>query len=216
MINRDAAHRGLYVHIPFCLKKCHYCDFVITTGNDHRPFLNSLKNEIAHYAPRFQKTVFETLYLGGGTPSVLTGGELKEIFGWLRGSFNFKKNAEITVETNPGDVASGKAEAYLKLGVNRISLGAQSFNDRTLKAVNRTHQAADTGASFKILCRAGFSNINADLILSLPGEGFRELESSLSRAVKLGPTHVSLYELTIEEKNRVRDRIQERCVETSR
>ena len=193
---------GLYLHIPFCSRRCHYCDFVITTGRDksrRRDFLPALEKEIRHTRDFFPGRTFETFYLGGGTPSVLEASELREVFRLVRDHFKIKENAEITLEANPNDISAEKAGAFKQLGINRVSLGAQSFNDATLKKINREHTADDIGRSFRILRNAGFGNINLDLILSLPGELFSDVEYSLNKAVGLGPEHISIYELTIEK-----------------
>ncbi len=194
---------GLYVHIPFCTKKCHYCNFVITTSRapgGHTKFLSALEKEIVHRGPDFQKTEFDTLYLGGGTPSVMTSEETSALFDLIRKNFRLKKDAEITCEINPGDIDRQKAENYRRMGVNRVSLGAQSFQDQTLKQLNRSHTAKDISASFQLLRATGFQNIGLDLILSLPGETLEDVKNSVYQLIGLGPEHVSLYELTIEEK----------------
>jgi len=194
---------GLYIHIPFCAKKCHYCDFVIAAGapeDERGAFLDALEREISRAAETAAAAIFETVYLGGGTPSLLGPAELERLFGMLRSHFRWAPGAEITVEANPGDVDAKKAALLKKLGANRVSLGAQSFHDRTLERLNRTHRAADIDESFARLREAGFDNVNLDLILSLPGESWDEARRSLERLARLGPEHVSLYELTVEEK----------------
>ncbi len=192
---------GLYVHIPFCLKKCHYCDFVITASGSrekHDDFIWALEKEADHFRTRFSGTVFDTCYIGGGTPSALRAEEMEQLFRIVRENFKIKEDAEVTCETNPGDSEVG---AILKnFGVNRISLGAQSFNEATLKRLNRAHGALEISKSFHVLRSEGFKNISLDLMLSLPEESWADVENSLHRAVDLGPEHVSLYELTIEEK----------------
>ncbi len=194
---------GLYIHVPFCVKKCHYCNFVITGLGPvakHDLFLSSLEKEIKHTRHRFSETAFDTLYVGGGTPSALTHDETRRFFDLIYANFRFKEGAEITYETNPGDADESKAEAYKESRISRISLGAQSFHDKTLRRINRAHGVRDIYASYDILRKAGFKNINMDLILSLPGESLEELKVSLGELARLSPEHVSLYELTIEEK----------------
>ncbi|MGH7197263.1 MAG: radical SAM family heme chaperone HemW [Candidatus Omnitrophota bacterium] len=194
---------GLYVHIPFCKKKCHYCNFVITGSGplaDRERFFSALEMEIVHYVPRFADVVFDTLYVGGGTPSTMTLEETVKFFGLIRKNFRVKPEAEITLEVNPGDVGAEKARLYRELGVNRVSLGAQSFNEVTLKRINRAHGPGEITESFAHLRKAGFQNINLDLILSLPDEGLEDVQYSLERLAALGPEHVSVYELTIEDK----------------
>ncbi len=194
---------GLYVHIPFCVKKCHYCDFVVTTTGGaevKNDFLDALEKEVIYYSPQLRGKKFDTVYLGGGTPSTLDAVQIWRVFSILRGHFSFRSGIEITCEVNPGDLNEEKAGAYRELGINRISLGAQSFHDDTLKRINRAHGSREIYQSFALLRREGFKNINMDLILSLPGETLKESEHSLRELKRLDPDHVSIYELTIEEK----------------
>ena len=193
---------GLYLHIPFCVKKCHYCNFVITTSGSQdkqTEFLSCLEKEMAHYADRFRNVLFETLYLGGGTPSSLSEEALEELLSLVGSYFKFKKDAERTCEVNPGDLDEKKIRVLKEFGFRRISLGAQTFNEDTLKRLNRAHGVEDTLRSYDLLRQSGFQNINMDFILSLPGETLEDVEYSLGKAVKLGVEHISLYELTIEE-----------------
>ncbi len=163
-------------------------------------FLQALETEAKHYAERFAEVVFETVYLGGGTPSTLEAEELERLFAIIRRYFHWKENAELTCEVNPGDADLEKALLLKKLGVNRVSLGAQSFHADTLERLNRAHSAQQIEHSFRHLRDAGFKNINLDLILSLPGESWNKVRASLEKTMALGPEHISLYELTIEEK----------------
>jgi len=195
--------KGLYLHIPFCAKKCHYCDFVITDASSaigRKKFLRALSTEMGRWAKNFKNAKFKTLYLGGGTPSVLDADEMVGLFELIEKNFYFEANAEKTCEVNPGDITEKKAALYLKSGICRISLGAQSFNETTLKRINRAHDAGAISDSFRILRKAGFKNINLDLILSLPGQTIGEVHDSLKKLLELGPKHVSLYELTVEER----------------
>jgi oxygen-independent coproporphyrinogen-3 oxidase len=193
---------GLYVHIPFCARKCHYCDFVITTSQKHEEFISAIKKEAVHHAPRFEKTAFDTLYLGGGTPSAMSAEELEELVDTIRKYFFIREDAEVTCEANPDSVDAAKATRLKAMGVNRVSLGAQSFHDATLARLNRAHDARAIGNSFMALREAGFVNLSLDLMLSLPDETLDDVRDSLERVAALDPEHVSLYELTI-EKNTV-------------
>ena len=193
---------GLYLHIPFCTKKCHYCNFVITTSRSEdkeMQFLSCLEKEMIHHADRFRNVLFDTLYLGGGTPSSLSEEALQKLLSLVGIHFKFKEDAERTCEINPGDLDEKKIRVLKEFGIRRISLGAQTFNDETLKRLNRAHGAEDTLRSYDLLRKSGFQNINMDFILSLPGETLEDVRHSLEKAVKLGVDHVSLYELTIEE-----------------
>lgn len=194
--------RGLYIHIPFCAKKCHYCDFVVTSKGEpskRARFLKALALESDSWSRRLRKVPFDTLYLGGGTPSALESAEAEKLFELLETRFRFKEGAERTIETNPGDITPKKAALYRDAGFTRVSLGAQSFNKRTLAAANRDHDEQAIETAFEALRGAGFRNISLDLILSLPGESIKDAHFSLERAIALEPEHISLYELTIEK-----------------
>lgn len=194
---------GLYVHIPFCVKKCHYCDFVIAQAGDaerHGKFLDALEAEMGERAERFKNVKFDTLYLGGGTPSALSIDETKRLFDSIHRYFRLKPGAEVSCEVNPGDVDAAKAKLYRDVGVGRVSLGAQTFREATLRRLNRAHGAADISRSYGLLREAGIANISLDLILALPGETMGDVEFSLRALLGLAPEHVSIYELAIEEK----------------
>jgi oxygen-independent coproporphyrinogen-3 oxidase len=193
---------GLYVHLPFCARKCHYCNFVVTTSASlprRERFFSALEKEIGRHAPDFFTRPFDTLYLGGGTPSFFSNEELERLLNLLRRNFRWAADTEITLEANPGDLDAEKARLLKKHGVNRVSLGAQSFHTGTLKRINRSHDAPAIGKSFRVLREAGFRNISLDLILSLPGESLDHVKESLEKLVELGPEHASLYELTVED-----------------
>ena len=194
---------GLYIHVPFCKKRCHYCNFVVTTArraSGHDEFLTALEKEMVFYREGLSERSFDTLYLGGGTPSTLTANEMSRVFRLAHQNFKITAGAEITCEVNPGDMDLEKAIAYRTLGISRISVGVQSFNEDTLRHLNRDHGVSEIFRCFEILKKAGFQNISLDLILSLPGETLKDVEYSLKQAVGLEPRHISLYELTIEER----------------
>lgn len=193
---------GLYVHVPFCAKHCHYCNFVITTASSsdaYAAFAAALAKEAGSYKNQFVGRSFDTLYLGGGTPSRLPAAVIGPLLDRVRSCFDISGDAEITLEANPSDVSSETAILWRQKGINRISLGAQSFNDRTLRALNRDHTCQDTRAAVRILRDKGFGNISLDLMLALPDESPDEAGYSLESALELRPEHISLYELTIEQ-----------------
>lgn len=192
---------GLYLHIPFCSRKCHYCNFVITragSAEKHSHFLDALEREMDAAAPLARGLRFETLYVGGGTPSALSIGESRRVLAAVGRCFDVASDAEITWEANPADTHREKAAAWKSFGVNRVSLGAQSFHDDTLKRLNRDHDAAGIREAFGALRAEGFSNVSLDLMLSLPGDTLDRVRESLEAAVELSPEHISLYELVIE------------------
>ena len=192
--------RGLYLHIPFCSKKCHYCHFAVTTDRrdaSRQRYFSSLEKEIQSVLTRFGRLSFDTLYFGGGTPSVLTPEELAGLVRLLKDSFYFSSGIEATCEMNPSDVSEEKAGILRELGFNRISLGAQTFNDRLLNQIGRDHSAAEIEQAMTALKRAGFFNISLDLMIRLPGQAIRDVRDAVQRSVDLGAAQVSLYDLEI-------------------
>jgi len=187
---------GLYVHIPFCRRKCGYCDFYSTTFK-HRPaeaFITALINEMSFYPGAPVRTV----YLGGGTPSILPAGLINKLFTAMRSAFEISQSAEITAEANPESLTAGACRTFAENGVNRLSIGIQSFHDGELKMLGRIHTARDAGAAFMRARKAGFKNVSIDLIYGLAGQTESAWLENLSRAMSLGPEHLSIYPLTIE------------------
>lgn len=193
---------GLYVHIPFCAKKCHYCNFVIAlSGNPrlHADFLSALEAEAAEARRRYGPVLFDTVYLGGGTPSAISAGEMEKVFSILQKHFSWKPGAEITCEVNPGDVDEEKLRTYRRLGVNRISLGVQSTNDRLLKAMNRAHTAEDARRTARLIRDLGFDNVSMDLIIRLPNQEVGDITRSISDMVEWNAQQVVVYDLAVHE-----------------
>ena len=189
---------SLYVHIPFCIKKCVYCDFIsgIYSPEKTAPYVNALKKEISRIA---SDAAFSTLYIGGGTPTVLATDVLTEIIDFIFSEFEFTENYEATIEANPGTVDTEKLTAVLLSGINRISIGVQSFNEDELVFLGRIHNCKDSEAAVTIAKESGFSNIGIDLIYGIPGQSLDSWKASLKEAVSLSPQHISTYELTVEE-----------------
>jgi oxygen-independent coproporphyrinogen-3 oxidase len=193
-----AAVFGVYVHIPFCVAKCRYCDFVSRplAAGALEPYLAALEREIAA-APEAGRRA-GTVFFGGGTPSLLDGGQLGRILAAVRSTFSVEPAAEISVEANPGTLSAAKAADFQALGVNRVSLGVQSLDDDLLARVGRRHTRRDALAAFELLRAAGFDNLGVDLIHGLPGQSPSTWRRDLARAIDLGPEHLSLYALGIE------------------
>jgi putative oxygen-independent coproporphyrinogen III oxidase len=190
---------GLYIHIPFCKTKCPYCDFYSII--DHAAmdgFITALKKEAVLYKKAFQQ--FDSLYFGGGTPSLIDEKELAGIFTTLRAQFTFSPDTEITVEMNPDDVTTEKLECYRKLGVNRISLGVQSLNDKELALLKRRHTAEEAKKALALIHEQGFDNVGIDLMNGLPGQTEKHWLKTLEEALSFGPAHISCYQLTIGSK----------------
>lgn len=192
---------GIYVHIPFCLQRCSYCDFYSTTSLDlRRDYSNALVLEISQRNNFFDnKTVIETLYFGGGTPSVMDIGQLHMICETLHNNFNLSQLQEFTFECNPDDINIDLAISLRRLGVNRISMGVQSFDDNELKMLNRRHASAKIPKAVDICRTAGFENISIDLMYALPGQSLKKWEENIDKAIRLDVEHISAYCLSFEE-----------------
>jgi len=191
---------ALYIHIPFCDHKCIYCDFysIITTDNVY-PFLISIKKEINFYSEIYSNDrYFTSIYFGGGTPSLMEAEYIEEIINHLKAKFSVKENAEITLETNPGTVNEQKLKSFLKAGINRISIGIQSFNDDELKFLTRMHNSETAIKTILNAQDAGFENISADLIFNLPGQTKDKWLDNLKTITWLPVKHISAYSLILE------------------
>jgi len=190
---------GLYVHIPFCIKKCRYCDFPSFAGQEGRipAYLDALAREAALASSPWG--VFDTVFVGGGTPSLLSGGEAGALMGMLRSRFAIAPGAEITFECNPGTADEEKLAAYRAAGVNRLSIGLQSMNAALLRRIGRIHDAEAFCRVFRAARAAGFQNINADVMHGLPGQTQADYLDTLRSLAELSPEHISAYGLILEE-----------------
>ena len=191
---------GIYIHIPFCKKICHYCDFykTIDTGMADS-FLRALDKEIVLQKDYLVQSRIETIYIGGGTPSVLTAPQIRGILESITNVFDVSQNAEITMEANPDDITGIYARDLKKAGINRISLGIQSWNNDVLKLLNRRHTVAEAEKALLHLSRAGIDNISADLIYGIPGMTGRQWTDDLKHTFSFDIKHLSAYHLTLEE-----------------
>lgn len=190
---------GIYIHIPFCLRKCPYCDFYSTASHDKETrerFLSALCKEIENYG---QGQVVDTVFFGGGTPSILDGGEISRIMSKLAECFCIEDDAEISMECNPATAAADKLAAYRKAGINRLSIGAQSFDDEVLKTLGRLHDVSQIGDTVETARRAGFDNISLDLMFGIPGQTEVIWLDTVKKAMGLNPQHISLYSLEFME-----------------
>lgn len=197
---------GLYIHIPFCKKKCRYCDFLSFPAKETLipQYVKVLCREIRSLEKNYEGFSYaahtiETVYFGGGTPSLLSGEEVKELLGTVRECFRLSKTAEITMEVNPGTVTKEKFEAYFEAGVNRLSIGLQSANDNELKRLGRIHDYARFSDCFQLARKAGFQNINVDVMTALPGQTMESLKKTLEKVISLKAEHISAYSLILEE-----------------
>jgi putative oxygen-independent coproporphyrinogen III oxidase len=198
----DAGLFGVYVHVPFCLTRCHYCDFVTYTGMEglRRPYAAALLQEAALAAAALgpEPPSVTSVFVGGGTPTLLPPEDLARVLGRLRELLAFAPGAEVTVEANPETVDDAMAEGLAAAGVTRVSMGAQSFDDRVLAALGRVHDAERVARAVSTLRAAGVPAVNLDLIYGGPGEDAGSWAATLERAVALEPEHLSAYALTIE------------------
>ena len=189
---------GLYIHIPFCLRKCAYCGFYSITDRSLIPaFRSALRREMALY--RWWTVSFDTLYIGGGTPSILPEGDLEGLIADIRTAFTIATDAEITVEANPADITESLLASLRRSGVNRLNIGIQSFNDGILAFLGRRHNQKQAEEAIAAARRAGIENIGIDLIYGVPGQSMDVWLSTLRAAVALTPDHLSCYQLTLEE-----------------
>ena len=195
---RDAA--GIYVHVPFCLTRCGYCDFNAYAGLDHLAsrYVSALLREAELAAGAWERVEVVSVFLGGGTPTTLDVADLKAILARLRSSYAVTIDAEITLEANPDTVDATKLGALREAGYGRLSMGAQSFDRSVLAALERVHQPEAVRRAFEAARAAGFDNVNLDLIYGAAGETLESWERTLEEAIALSPEHVSAYALTIE------------------
>lgn len=192
---------GLYIHIPFCIKKCAYCDFLSWSGDKDQKeeYVRDLEQEIRSYKTFAADYQVSTVYFGGGTPSILETGQIERIMGALRQTFRIEKKAEITLEMNPGTARKEKLKVYRQLGINRLSIGIQSVKNENLKLLGRIHTYEDFLESYHMARKAGFDNISGDLISSLPGQTLEEWKEELEILIRTPLEHLSVYQLIIEE-----------------
>jgi oxygen-independent coproporphyrinogen-3 oxidase len=192
---------SIYVHIPFCSLKCSYCDFNSYANLEQLvpEFTRALCEEMRLWSPAMQGRPVPTVFFGGGTPSLMPLEYIESIIGTLRSSFELDSDAEITLEANPGTIGLDYLRALVDLGVNRISFGVQSFDDAELVAMDRIHTADEAKQGFAWARKAGFKRINLDLIYGLPEQPMERWQSNVEQALTLGPDHLSLYALTVEE-----------------
>ncbi|MBR7161902.1 MAG: radical SAM family heme chaperone HemW [Clostridia bacterium] len=190
---------GIYIHIPFCVKKCAYCDFYSLCDLSLREnYVNALISQIASFRAEAKNRIVDTIYIGGGTPSILSGDQILRILKTVRKTFKVSGDAEITVEANPGTLDPEKLVAYHEAGVNRLSIGLQSADDKELATLGRIHTKEEFERSFLLARLEGFQNINVDLMYALPGQTEQTLSDTLDYVINLDPDHISFYGLNIE------------------
>jgi oxygen-independent coproporphyrinogen-3 oxidase len=200
---------GLYLHIPFCEHKCAYCDFYsLEDQSSQQAFVDTLLIELERQAPLGADATFDTVFFGGGTPSLLTPEQLTVLLDRLRSLYAIADGAEITLEANPGTIEMERVAAFHAAGVNRLSIGIQSFHDDDLRFLERIHDRAQAMRAVEMARGAGFDNVNIDLIFALPGQTMERWEENVRTAVGLAPDHVAAYGLIVEEHTPLSHRVR--------
>lgn len=197
---------GIYIHIPFCKKKCYYCDFISYSNKDDKieEYIEAVKKEIELQKIKSEIT---TIYIGGGTPSYIDSKYIKEIIEEIYKK-NISKDVEITIEINPGTVTIEKLKDYKNCGINRLSIGLQCAQDELLKQIGRIHNFEQFLDTFKMARKVGFKNINVDLMLGLPNQRIKDLKESLDTVIELQPEHISVYSLIVEDGTPIANKIE--------
>ena len=193
---------GLYIHIPFCLSKCNYCDFYSIAGADEEKkdrYVSALVKHMQEYKIQTKNYIVTSVYIGGGTPSLLSDAQIKTVMKAVKKNFRLSSRCEISMEVNPGTVNESKLKTMRKLGINRLSIGAQSFDDDDLKKCGRRHNSEDIYSCITAARKAKFENVSIDLIYGLPDQTKEKLFENINTAVSLNVDHISLYGLKIEE-----------------
>ena len=204
---------GIYLHIPFCRKACHYCDFHFsTTLHGINDMVAALLRELHLRAPQWQSEPIETIYFGGGTPSMLNEADLHRLLETIHRHYPVVSNPEITLEANPDDIQTARIKAWMRMGINRLSIGIQSFHDDDLLYMNRTHHGAEAYACLQIAQDAGISNLNADLIFGFPLLTQAKWHTNIETMLRLQPTHLSCYSMTVEQGTALHHFIQKKQV----
>ena len=191
----------LYLHIPFCVRKCNYCDFLSMPAEEEvrRHYVNCLLEEIMQRGESCREYHVSTVFFGGGTPSLLAGVQIAELMEAIRSSFWVDSDAEITIECNPGTLDRQKLLFYQNAGINRLSIGLQSASNRELQLLGRIHNCEQFLENYDLARKMGFENINVDLISALPGQKTEDWEYTLKKVLELRPEHISAYSLMVEE-----------------
>ena len=204
---------GIYIHIPFCIKKCDYCDFISYCDKNNliEVYIEKLKEEITNNLDNKEYTV-KTIYIGGGTPSSIDSKDIVEILNTIKEKCNLE-NAEVTIELNPGTVTENKLLDYKKAGINRLSIGLQETNNKLLKQIGRIHTYEEFLETYNFARKIGFKNINVDLMIGLPNQSIGNIKDSLEKIIKLNPEHISVYSLILEEGTELYKKYEEKQIE---
>lgn len=192
---------SLYIHMPWCIKKCPYCDFnshAIKKDDNESDYINALITDLREEASLAENRTIESIFIGGGTPSLISAQGYETLFRAISKQLSLAENIEITLEANPGSVESARFKSYRELGINRLSIGVQSFNDAALKRLGRIHSSEQAKSAITTAIESGFDNFNLDIMHGLPEQSARDAEEDVKTALSFNPTHLSWYQLTIE------------------
>lgn len=205
----------IYIHIPFCIQKCHYCDFLSAPcdAKTRDRYVKCLMRELEYYSRKYgvygRNIPVSSIFFGGGTPSILESEQIQSILGTLKSTYSIEENAEITMECNPGTVTETKLLGYKDAGVNRLSIGLQSADDEELKVIGRIHTYEQFLESYNMARRCGFDNINIDLMSALPKQTIDSYEKTIKKVIDAKPEHISAYSLILEEGTVLYERISQ-------
>lgn len=203
---------GIYVHIPFCKRKCAYCDFISFSNKQNLidGYIEAVVKEINKCEINKENHLIDTIYFGGGTPSYIDSKHIVFILEAIINKFNVSEDAEITIEVNPGTVTEEKLTDYYKSGINRLSIGLQAIDDKLLKTIGRIHSFSDFLETYSIAKKLGFTNINVDLIIGLPTQNLSDVKTAIEKTVELDPNHISVYSLIVEEGTPIEEKINKK------
>ena len=205
---------GIYLHIPFCKTKCIYCDFYSVINKDERisDFVECMINEIRLNKKTLYDVEYNTIFFGGGTPSVLEENQLDRIMNELHSNFNIADNAEISLECNPGEINFEKLKNFRSIGINRLSIGFQTLNDNLLKFLGRLHNTKQSLETYDNAIKAGYENINIDLIYDIPNQKIKDWKKELVQICTLSPNHISAYSLTVENNTKLNAMVKNKTI----
>ncbi len=205
---------GIYIHFPFCKAKCIYCDFYSVAGQDERTnnFVNTLVHEIEQCPTDASNWIFDTVFIGGGTPSLLNAKQIEKIISALNTKYDLSKIKEFTIEANPGEAPKEKLYEFYSLGINRLSMGVQSFKPELIQFLTRIHLVEDVFRTFESARDVGFNNINCDLIYNIPGQSLDDWQFDINTFVNLNPEHISAYSLTVEQNTKLFELVHNKTI----
>lgn len=205
---------GVYIHIPFCKRKCFYCDFCSYDNSSeyHEEYIESIIKEIKNFNQE-ENLIVKTIYVGGGTPSIIEANLIKKVLIELNNKFEIDKNVELTIEINPGTVNKEKLEMYKSIGINRLSIGLQSTNDNLLKTIGRIHNYEEFETCYELARATNFSNINVDLMIGLPTQTIQDVKESLKNIISKNPEHISVYSLILEDDTKLKKLVDNKILD---